>query len=76
MMDFNDDNQDSFLDIVSKGLVIFMMILVAFLLSWVFGNKNHHKDNQDSFLDIVSKGLVIFMMFLVAFLLSWVFGKI
>ncbi len=37
MMDFNDDNQDSFLDIVSKGLVIFMMILVAFLLSWVFG---------------------------------------
>jgi hypothetical protein len=35
-MDFNDD-EDSFLDIVSKGLVIFMMILAAFLLSWVFG---------------------------------------
>lgn len=37
MMDFDDDKEDSFLDIVSKGMVIFMMILVAFLLSWVFG---------------------------------------
>ena len=37
MMDFDDNKEDSFLDIVSKGLVIFMMILVAFLLSWVFG---------------------------------------
>ena len=37
MMDFDNDKEDSFLDIVSKGLVIFMMILVAFLLSWVFG---------------------------------------
>lgn len=35
-MDF-DDNNDSFLEIVSKGLVIVMLILAAFLLSCVFG---------------------------------------
>lgn len=34
MMDF-EEHKDEFLDIVSKGLVIFMLVLCAFLIEWV-----------------------------------------
>ncbi len=34
MKDFNEPDDD-FLAIVSKGLIIFMMVLIAFLLEWV-----------------------------------------
>jgi hypothetical protein len=33
MKDFNEPDDD-FLAIVSKGLIIFMMVLIAFLLEW------------------------------------------